>query len=610
MKKEQAISRLPSLMKPEDQCHYLSRDYSTFIRLDRRLPQGCRMISPAGSARDELEEVREEYLELFSSLNRRFASRVWWGTVLASRTSMTIPLQLNIACLFYVRGLLDRLNRHDSSGRIIIIGESQAVLDSIAALAKERDIRVARPGHHRSKSIAGLRLALLYLIRVVRFLWHCFRNSRQAHSRMDPLTFDPDFRGPRTIIRSWVTPDSFTGPDDYQDRNFGDLPDWLTTRGHQVVILPMFIDVNVPLKSLFRQMKGRKVEFLIQYHYLKWSDYINAVYAGFRQLCLPMRDIVLDSIDLSLLFREMKFQQGFNRGPMTANLCYPLLRRLRQKGITIDAFIYPFENNVPEKTFILACRKHYPDATISAYQHTVWFRDQLGMILAENESEHHPLADRIICSGPIYPEILQRAGFPREIIESGPSLRFSSVFDRSGANGGGMERPNLLLPLNYSDDQACELIHKVSLARHDMPDRTIYIRKHPVLDETALQRFLTGIKMTDYREADGGSIRDWLVNTDIVITTGATVVILEAAIMGIPVIRVVPDNDFILDPLAWSDYPIQPVNTPGEIGEAVAGILEFSDDDHDHLRRIGREMLSDYFQEVTDHNLEIFSRLR
>ncbi len=609
LKKERANSVLPSVIGQDDDCYYLSRDYAHYTRLSRTLPDGCSMVNLGGTAPDELEKIRAELLELFARLNERHDSLAWWGTVLASRTSMTIPLQLNVVFLTYMNGLMEQPDDPTRRARMIIIADSQALLDSITVLAKKRNMKVSQPGKLFSKSVSGIRLVPLYLFRVTRFLWHCFRNSRQAHGLLDPLTDDPAFRGQRTIIRSWVTPDSFTGSQGYTDRNFGDLPEEMAGNDHQVVILPMFIDVNLPLKEMYRKMKGLKVAFLIQYHYLKLSDYIAALMTGFRQIRTPMKDIVLDSLDLSLLFREIQLQQGFNQGPLTANLCYPLLKRLRDIDYRIDAFFYPFENNVPEKTFILACRKYYPDSGISAYQHTVWFRDQLGMILAENESEHHPIADRIICSGPIFPEILKEAGFPGEIIESGPSLRFTSVFDHSGMNENTIRRPNILLPLNYSDDQSYELIHKVKLIQHALPGIAVYLRKHPVLDEKALRRFLNDIHMSDYQEADGGSIQEWLINTDMVITTGATVVILEAAIMGIPVIRVVPDNDFILDPLSWSDYPIEPVNSPAEIGKTVAMIMDMPDEEHDRLRVIGREILSDYFQEANEHNLEVFSRL-
>ena len=138
---------------------------------------------------------------------------------------------------------------------------------------------------------------------------------------------------------------------------------------------------------------------------MKFIDYFEIIYLGFKQISTPLKNIKLETLDLTLLFREIQMQQGFTLDVLY--LCYPLLKRLKKLGVEIDRFYYPFENNVHEKLFILGCKEFFPDSEVIAYQHSAWYNNQLGMFLGDNEFEYHPIADKFICSGPIYLDVLK-----------------------------------------------------------------------------------------------------------------------------------------------------------------------------------------------------------
>ena len=65
--------------------------------------------------------------------------------------------------------------------------------------------------------------------------------------------------------------------------------------------------------------------------------------------------------------------------------------------------------------------------------------------------------------------------------------------------------------------------------------------------------------------------------------------------MGIPIIRIEPNNNFLLDPLAWTDYPLKPVNSPEEISNSVKTILSMKTDEKRKLKEIGRGVIFNYF---------------
>ncbi len=90
------------------------------------------------------------------------------------------------------------------------------------------------------------------------------------------------------------------------------------------------------------------------------------------------------------------------------------------------------------------------------------------------------------------------------------------------------------------------------------------------------------------------------------ILTGASITTLEAVVMGVPVIRIVPDNTFSFDSFAGADYPLHPVNTAVEIKKQLQIIEHLLDKDKDTFSRIAKRILPKYFSKPSDINLKHF----
>ena len=80
--------------------------------------------------------------------------------------------------------------------------------------------------------------------------------------------------------------------------------------------------------------------------------------------------------------------------------------------------------------------------------------------------------------------------------------------------------------------------------------------------------------MNQYMFADEGTIQDWFPSLAAVISSGASITIVEAISYGVPVIRVVPDNSIFLDPFTWSGYPLDPVNKASDIRKQLFHIQQ------------------------------------
>ena len=348
--------------------------------------------------------------------------------------------------------------------------------------------------------------------------------------------------------------------------------------------------------------------FLIPDHYLKFSDYLRALYNGYLMLRRRIEHVEIRKTNVTPLFNEVLKEQGFDPYLLILNLCYPMLKRLKEMHYEIDGFYYPFEGNAPEKQFILGCREFFPDSKIIGFQHTTFFPNQLAYHLYAGEKDYHPLPDKIVCSGPIYIKLYKEAGFPSEILADGPNLRFGYVYMDNADRRNILSNENkiLLIPLAGLPNLAYELFVKVKYALKDFSNYKLYIRSHPVLSKKNLIEFLKKIGMNDYEFADEGIIQDWLIKSYAVISAGVSITILESVVIGVPVVRVVPDNTFFYDPFVWPDYPMNPVNTSSEIRQQLQLIDKILDNDKEFFLKIGKQVLSEYFTKPTEENLKIF----
>ena len=607
LKKTTAVSKLQSIIKNDDLCYLLSKDYMLYLKINKTLPIGCRVLNLTGIFQKEFKKINEYCLNIYSKLNKANKSVGWWGSHIASRSSTAIPLQLNITYLFCAKKIIENFEKTNNSGRLIFIADSQALLDSISVIAKQKNFIISHPRKNILKYIYFVKSILLFGARIGIFAYRNYRNKRSAIPVLKPISFDHSVKRKRIVIRSWITKDTLNEDGIFTDRNFGELPSWLKSKGYEVMIIPMFFNLDKSQKNIFSQIKNQNFHFLIQEHYLKPIDYFKAILIGLKQSRISLKNITLKSVDLALLFREVQIDKILHVGLMTLNLCYPLMKRLKEKGVEVDTFYYPIENNVPEKLFILGCKKYFPNSYICAYQHSAWYENQMSMFLDENETEFHPIADKIICSGPIYLDVLKKAGFPEDRLVAGPNLRFTSVHKDGSKLKQNIRRPNILLPLTFDNDLAYDLIHKIKLILKDFPELFIYIRRHPLLNQKELTDFLNEIEMSNFQYADEGNMQDWLLNTDIVLSTGGSIVIVETVAMGIPLIRVEPDNNFLLDPLAWTNYTLKPVNTPEEISNSINSILGMEKEEKNKFQEIGSEVLFNYFTEINENTMRVFN---
>ncbi len=575
------------------------------LKFNDIIPDDCNVLSLSGIFNQEINRIRKAYLDLFESLSKKHNSLEWWMSFIASKNCSSIPLQLNVTYLFCAINIIKEHSCESKQKRIIFIADSKALINVIESFAKKNGLSTYNPKKVYYRTIDNLKIFTFYFGKVGLFLWQTIR-FKIASKHLKRLPLKSLDKTKTILIRSWITSGTLSLNGDYSDRNFGSLPKWFKSKNYQVFILPMYFNINMPIVNLFSLIKKQNVKFLIAEHYLKFIDYVKAIYTGWKILMIPLKDIYLDGTDVTKIFVEVQRLEGFSNGTLHSYLVYALLKRMKESEFKIDKFYYPFENNSNEKSFILGCKKFFRESEIVAFQHTAWYDNQLGMFLGKNEYKHHPIADKIITSGPIYLDIIKNAGFPEKLIFEGPNLRFKSVHDKIPGKKKLNEKTNILIPLTVDKNRAYDMLHKVKVISDSLTQVSFFIRRHPLLNYEDLNFFLKKIEFESFQYADKGTLNDWLSNTDLILTSGATILIVEAVCMGIPVIKIEPDNNFLLDPIFWTDYPIKSVNKHHEILEAIEKIFNMTNNEKEEFEKLGNQLSLNYFSKVDNNNISVF----
>ena len=87
LEKKEAFSKLPLIIKNNDLCYLLSKDYRSYLRLNKIMPDGCKVLNLYSRFNEEIKKMQIPYLDLFSKLSEENNYLHWWQSEIASRNS-------------------------------------------------------------------------------------------------------------------------------------------------------------------------------------------------------------------------------------------------------------------------------------------------------------------------------------------------------------------------------------------------------------------------------------------------------------------------------------------------------------------------------------------
>ena len=228
-----------------------------------------------------------------------------------------------------------------------------------------------------------------------------------------------------------------------------------------------------------------------------------------------------------LMHRAAVLENGTGQAAAIAwqNHCQERWLKIQRPSIVL----WPWENHGWEQALVRSAKPL--GVGTAGYQHTVVGRRHWVHAVASNRDGIEGLPDRIICNGPVWENALSEYGIPRDRMEVGGALRFSSpkllTRDKAGP---------IFVALPFTHSIAHQLVAAIEIVAGKNQFRFI-VRDHP-MNPYPLP-VSPGIERADRSLAEAGGIAAVLY--------AATTVGLEAIIGGLPVVRFVPEGNVSVD---------------------------------------------------------------
>ncbi|MBL6989653.1 MAG: hypothetical protein ISR65_07740 [Bacteriovoracaceae bacterium] len=578
---------------------YLGRDYEAYLSLKKHF---C-IEDMNNRFHEAISSSSSDFFKVFSSVSNLDNVYIW-SSHLASRNSASVPLTRFLAYIDiatkWVRGYGDK--------SLLIIVDSNDFGAFLASALNKLQLK-SRFYSTLSDKLNSLsmrpKIVLRALLFIIKSLYYSF------HFKSSSLSKDlPDFIDENYILRPWVTPDSINSKGKYVDRNFDNLATYLENNGKKVWILPCFFNFKTNKLHFIKRLNNLGMNLLIPWKYLGPRSYLKSLANGFKSYRAVFDVTYFKDVDVAPLLNLINRKMSLDYDLLEHNLAYELLCYLADNDRKIKKIIYPMENNSIEKWLILGVKKFMPKTQIAGFQHSVWYKEQLGMFVAAEEITH-PIPDEIIYTGTKYYDVFQKCGFPVERLRPGASLRFSYIYDYSEVKEKDVKGDEKIIAviLNFEMNQTKEVLFKTHQALEmisNADDYTIVIKTHPLTNISELERFLTEISFLNYEISENKNVIELARSASLVIMPFGSVSNLEVIIQGVPLIRISLDYEFNFDPL-WTDYPLWGnANNADVLAEQMKKGIMLSVDEKQMLCEYGIKIRNNYFGPISKDSLSVF----
>ena len=539
---------------------FLCGDYVRYRAWQDALGPGERVSDLMAAAQREL---RRPFLDAITELGRRNASLGWWTSRLSERNPQVSPL-FERCCHLKVATELER--RVD--GPLLIVS------DSVAVLAMSGEYWVGHPPRGRRAERSG------------RAAWRALRFALEGLGRKPGLGRPAP--GRCVAIRTWLDDSCFGDDGSFRDRYFPGLAEWFEQRGHRVVTLPVF--VNVTRRDAWHWLRDHPREFVAPGDFIGLRDRMLALRAHARQARRRLGHVAVAGLDVTALFEEERLRVRFDRGSLEAAAWSRVPGHLARAGLDIEVLVHEYENMIDEKALILGARAGSPGTKLVGFQHSALAPALLCIYVTPGEAEFAPLADRVVCNGPLFRDILVREGMPADRAVVGRALRYPHLLHASPTAARGRD-VLLLLPLTV--DAAAELLNKCFTAFEGL-DARVLVKRHPMSNRAALLAAAGADALPAGWEWVDGGMAAVLARAGVAVSL-ASASLQEALAAGVPVVPVGRDAALTINPLAWYDDLGRPVYEPDALRERVDELMALDGDEYAAYRRRADEVLEESF---------------
>ncbi len=534
-------------------------EYGTLVRLEAEVDGVAVRRRIDADLRAAADDLRRPFLELTAMFGRRYDSLAWWASGIAERNTNGSDLFLHCCYLWLARQYLDERRS------VCIVCDAPALRSLIIDLARARNYRVRTAGRHRPRLHDSSLWPLATLVWKSASLLARWLAVVAVRGRGARRSATPD-----VLLSTRVDQGSIDQAGSVHDRYLPLLPSLYASKRLSCVTVLTIAEPFRVFLAMIRRLRRSPDCIVLEEHLRLWDLTFPALMWA-RQRTFRFRGATLHGLDVSRLFDASNRTESLS---VMSTLHYPLMRRLAGDGIHPRLMVLPFENMVSDKLTILGVRRFMPRTLVYGFCHNPLKRNVLPWYTDRHERDIAPLPDRIVCNGVRYRDILVREGYAPERVVVGAALRYAYLHRggavpsfRAPSSVGGA--PRVLLVLTTKRDGTAEVIDKFVAALAVISNAAVIVKPHPFARELAdgvVAALGARVRVVD------GTMEEALAESDVVVCA-ASGAVLEAALAGKRVVRISPESQLDMDPLAWFEEFEPAVSSPDALARRLVEVL-------------------------------------
>jgi len=355
-------------------------------------------------------------------------------------------------------------------------------------------------------------------------------------------------------------------------------------------------------RRLWAELINKGMNPTLEFKYLKLRMIFYIVWQSFKMRKSREPDFRVSGALLNETFKQSFQESRFELGTLQALTRYYSLSNLVSNISPTEEiiFICEYEGMQLEKAAAIIRNRFSEKFKIIGIQHGTIFSNLLCTFPTNWELKNRLLPNKIVCNGIEFQRILSSAKIPQDILEVGPALRYSYLYEHSGEESPSKGK-KIFVPLPLTRSQEVKTIEFIEQALACSSFQVLF-KPHPIstsgVDLEACINRNSNFALT---ELDFHSV---LSEIGVVVgqTTGS---LLEFALLGYPVIRISNPYEIEFNSLEFIQDGVMKVLKPQELGPTIlnsmleGGVLKNS-----------KSKLKSYFNVSEDFDLKIFSQVK
>lgn len=586
---------------------YLGENVSNATAIGKEIYDRGERINIAGLLQETAASLRQPYIDYIGELSVQNNSLLWWAGSLSEKNPFISKTFLYSCYIKVALSLAGSSNQND----IVFLVENRALRsDIIKNMRSMMDIHATHIEPKSESVIHSLNdwrdfivkhgyfvLNNIYRIVVAKHIYRLNKVQSTKEIAHEDLS----------LIYTWVDQRSFTEDNTFRDAYFGNLSRHMEKKGKRVSIVPYILH-TVSFKETIKKLIDCRGRFLVPSAYLKVSDIFRVLKTT---LNLPKKEKnpYFENMDISHLIHADCINDWKDTRVASNLLIHYLVKNWSEQGISVERFIYPYENHTWEKMYCMALRTFFPSANIIGHQHSTLSSMLVNYFFSEKELDIIPFPDRVVTNGKHTEKLLLDSGYDPTKLVCGGAIRYEYLVDMLKQNDLREKQTGddftILVTPSIDKNEASELILKALNALGSLDFCNVILKCHPLLPYENVTDDLNITSLPTNVTVSNQPVSRLLKKSDLLMYTNSTTCI-EALAFGIPVLHIA--SDFVIDCDILDSLPDirSSARTKEEIRNNVRELLEMETEELYYKKMAGREVVTGFFATVDGSVFELF----